>query len=67
MEERKTLNIRFPQELVEKMRELKKLRPRVEGRRVTWNELFDEAIGHYIECAERSLAKVEKEEQDNDR
>ena len=67
MEERKTLNIRFPQELVEKMRELKKLRPRVEGRRVTWTELFDEAIGNYIECAERILAKVEKEEQDNDR
>ena len=67
MEQRKTLNIRFPQELVKKLRELKKLRSRVEGRRVTWNELFDEAIGNYIECAERILAKVEKEEQGNDR
>ena len=67
MEERKTLNIRFPQELVEKLRELKKLRSRAEGRRVTWNELFDEDIGNYIECAERILAKVEKEARDNDR
>ena len=66
MEQRKTLNIRFPQDWW-KLRELKKLRSRVEGRRVTWNELFDEAIGNYIECAERILAKVEKEEQGNDR
>ena len=67
MEQRKTLNIRFPQEMVEKLRELKKLRSSVEGRRVTWNELFDEAIGNYIECAERILKKVEKEEQGHDR
>ncbi|MFR7894132.1 MAG: hypothetical protein ACLU38_08725 [Dysosmobacter sp.] len=57
----------FRQELVEKSQRTEKLRSRVEGRRVTWNELFDEAIGNYIECAERILAKVEKEEQGNDR
>lgn len=59
MEERKTLNIRFPQDWWKNER-AEKLRSRMEGRRVTWNELFDEAIGNYIECAERILAKVER-------
>ena len=62
MEKRKMLNVRIPQDLMDELRKLKKLRSRAAGRRVTWNELFDEAIGNYIECAENVLAGLGKEE-----
>ena len=67
MKERKTYDLRLPKEMVEQLRMVKKLRSQKEGRRVTWNELMDEILSNYIECAEKLLADPGMEGQDDGR
>ena len=67
MKERKKLNVSLPTDVAEEFKKVKELRSKQEGRRITWDELVDEAVERYIACAKEILAGLEKGEEDNGR
>ncbi len=58
MQERKTLLLHLPAEMVDSLGKIKALRSKQKGRRVTWAELFDEATENYIHEAEKVLDEM---------
>lgn len=58
MQGRKTILLRLPADMVDRLGEIKAIRSRQMGRRVTWAELFDEATENYIREAKKVLDKA---------
>lgn len=58
MQERKQILVRLTMDAAEKMVEIKETRSKQRSRRVTWNELYDEAIENFIQQAGDTLKKL---------
>lgn len=61
MQERKSILLHLPANMVDSLRAIKDIRSKREGRRVTWSELFDEATEAFIHEAKKTLSELEVE------